>query len=112
MNEAFLKNCVFFVFISTVGSFYEEIEDRHDGSQYCNKVFGAWDYALSEENPAKFKKQSLYKDIVVRDSVFQANLSLLIIFCSKNGIGEIFFFVSEDDRSSIENIHIPISMSL
>ncbi|KAK3089292.1 hypothetical protein FSP39_002448 [Pinctada imbricata] len=48
----------------TVGSFHEEIEDQNDHTQYSNKVFGAWDFALSEEGPAQLKKQSLYNDII------------------------------------------------
>lgn len=46
-------------------SFRENLEDQNEKHQYCNRVFGGWDYALSEEGAALLKHRSLYKDLVV-----------------------------------------------
>ncbi|XP_062581702.1 transmembrane channel-like protein 7 isoform X2 [Saccostrea cucullata] len=48
----------------TMQSFRENLEDRNEKHQYCNRVFGGWDYALSEESTALLKHRSLYKDLV------------------------------------------------
>ncbi|XP_061181691.1 transmembrane channel-like protein 7 isoform X2 [Saccostrea echinata] len=48
----------------TMQSFRENLEDRNEKHQYCNRVFGGWDYALSEEGTALLKHRSLYKDLV------------------------------------------------
>ncbi|XP_056020163.1 transmembrane channel-like protein 7 isoform X5 [Ostrea edulis] len=48
----------------TMKSFRENLEDQNEKHQYCNRVFGGWDYALSEEGAALLKHRSLYKDLV------------------------------------------------
>lgn len=47
-------------------SFRENLEDVNEKHQYCNRVFGGWDFALSEVETAELKHRSLYKDLVVR----------------------------------------------
>lgn len=53
------------VFRSTMQSFRENLEDQNEKHQYCNRVFGGWDFALSEEGTAVLKHRSLYKDLAV-----------------------------------------------
>lgn len=55
---------------STMQSFRENLEDQNEKHQYCNRVFGGWDYALSEEGTAILKHRSLYKDLVVSVSTY------------------------------------------
>eukprot|EP00105_Crassostrea_gigas_P005920 XP_011419672.1 PREDICTED: transmembrane channel-like protein 7 isoform X1 [Crassostrea gigas] len=47
----------------TMQSFRENLEDQNEKHQYCNRVFGGWDFALSEEGTAVLKHRSLYKDL-------------------------------------------------
>lgn len=62
---------LFFVLLrSTMQSFRENLEDQNEKHQYCNRVFGGWDYALSEEGTAVLKHRSLYKDLVVSVSAY------------------------------------------
>lgn len=50
----------------TIASFKENLEDSkdHRKTDYCNKVFGGWDYALDNNVTCIAKTKSIYKDIV------------------------------------------------
>ncbi|CAC5378720.1 TMC [Mytilus coruscus] len=50
----------------TIKSFKENLEqnNQNDKVDYCNKIFGGWDFALDDENTGHGKKNSIYKDIV------------------------------------------------
>ncbi|OPL20786.1 hypothetical protein AM593_04717, partial [Mytilus galloprovincialis] len=50
----------------TIRSFKENLaqDNQNDKVDYCNKVFGGWDYALDDENTGHGKKTSIYNDIV------------------------------------------------
>ncbi|XP_071128765.1 transmembrane channel-like protein 7 isoform X5 [Mytilus edulis] len=50
----------------TIRSFKENLaqDNQKDKVDYCNKVFGGWDYALDDENTGHGKKNSIYNDII------------------------------------------------
>lgn len=63
--------------------------------QYCNKVFGSWDFALSDVKNVVLKKKSLFNEITVSIAevktlcqlpyafVVQSNIFVFNIFCFK-----------------------------
>nr|XP_022314925.1 transmembrane channel-like protein 7 isoform X3 [Crassostrea virginica] len=98
----------------TMQSFRENLEDVNEKHQYCNRVFGGWDFALSEVETAELKHRSLYKDLVgelaeQRHHLARKNMSSnekcrlytarffinFLVFCILVGSGYLIYWVTD-----------------
>nr|XP_022315279.1 transmembrane channel-like protein 7 isoform X7 [Crassostrea virginica] len=98
----------------TMHSFRENLEDVNEKHQYCNRVFGGWDFALSEVETAELKHRSLYKDLVgelaeQRHHLARKNMSSnekcrlytarffinFLVFCILVGSGYLIYWVTD-----------------
>ena len=69
-----------FVYFSTIASFKENLNESKENvkTDYCNKVFGGWDYALDDAITCHAKTKSIYKEFVVSKIYHHASFCFVI----------------------------------
>ena len=66
-------------------------------TQYCNKVFGGWDFCISDQKAAKDKHKNLCQELRVNTVNCLTEQLLMIFLIERNNFWLLLFYMLFDD---------------